>query len=395
MSSAIIPIQMSNGRALWGTHALWVTVLDAWQRRNGHDGEEWHGIEFDKLAHLLHLMWSQLRRRKLVSFDSAYTSAAGVHGPGPALPLRGKPNRHVPALDAIQHIQDVLDDNPDMFLFELRARQFGGKRSYRIRPGRERTYLPIQLSNTLPPAWTPDDQEQVNALTELVAGFSQPEIRALGTHQSYRGTLEAIEYNVYIHLFYRFIEESRFIASRGTRRVKDKRVGQSDLPALDYVVNEIRRKASLNRREYTTAWQKLTLRAEAGDNLAAIAQEEVFEAPDKIWVGAVVGWLDFVPRFDDCSSYLASLKDSFVRTDVAEEEAQARELRRAAGETARDHLVTTKGVTLPVVPRTATAEFRWSDVRRAMKALFDGLPGETEFRQRYDSVAARVVASEE
>ena len=142
----IIPKDTNLGRSLYGMHALWASILDCWQRTN-EDTKAWNGIDFDKLAHCIHLLWNALHERHKVSFKSVYHSAQGVHGPGPALRER-KYLSPIHALDVISHIQESLKDikNPDIYLFSLEKGEWRGGYKYNVKPGRERAYFPIHLS---------------------------------------------------------------------------------------------------------------------------------------------------------------------------------------------------------------------------------------------------------
>ncbi len=397
MAEPLIPRHMSNGGALWGTHALWVTALEAWwQQRNGQAGEEpesWRGIEFDKLAHFLHLIWRALYERKLVTFDSAYMSAGGVHGPGPALPRAGEFNRHVPALDAIYHIQDALKDNPDIHLFDLATSKYAGKIQYQVRPGRERTWLPMHLSDTLPPVLRKKDPGFFRALIEMTTVFSREELRALGTHQSKEGTIEAIEYNVFIHLFKRLMDETRDIETPGWRKKRGSALGQSDLPPLVSVANEIERKSKSNRGAYAEGWRKLKEAADTGNEVATVAIEDVYSAPDDIWTEEVTKWEQHGEQMNGLLTYLKALRNVCIPPKEPEDDEARQKLaerlrdEKDAGEAGARRVAAAYKVSVPPLPSRRADSFPWNRLRSAIVEVFDSLPGSTQYLDAYNRFA--------
>jgi len=396
MAEPLIPRHMSNGGALWGIHALWVTALETWQRRNGQDGEDsepWRGIEFDKFAHFLHLIWRALYERELVTFDSAYQSAGGVHGPGPALPRRHEFNRHVPVLDAIDHIQDALKHNPDIHLFDLVTRKYAGKKQYYVRPGRERTYLPTHLSDTLPPVLRKKAPDFFRALVETTVGLTQEEIRALGTHQSKEGTIEAIEYNVFIHLFKRLIYETKDIENPGWRKKRTGGLGRSDLPSLAFVVEEIKRKSKSNKDAYVYGWGKLKKAADKGSEVATVAIEDVYSAPDDIWTEEVTKWEQHGERMNGVLTYLKALRNVCIPPKEPEDEEARQKLaerlrdEKDAGEAGARHVAAAYKVSLPPLPSKRADSILWIRLRSEIVAVFDSLPGTTPYLDEYNRFA--------
>jgi len=380
---------MSTGRALWGTHAIWATLLEDWERANNpsETSAAWSGIEFDKLAHLAHLMWNALHAREKTSFASVYDSAHGLHGPGPALPKRGSARKHIPVLDALNHIQNVLSENPDVHLFDIRTRQYEGKIQYAVRPGRERTYLPIHLSDNLRAGWSDDDKRMVQVLSAFVRRLGRDEIRVLGTHQNKAETIEAIEYNVFVHLFSRLIEETETIQNRGVPKSSRERFGKSDLPSLAFVVQEISRKASGNRRPFTTAYDKATAAAREGNQVAEIAIDGVFDHPDKIWDTEVTGWQRNGELMEKVHDYIRALRSVFVVSHQAVSES-AQEM-EAEGLAARRQISRLCGVELPMIPRTQDGTYPWRGLRAAVVRVFDTLPHATSFSQEVFPRAAQ------
>ena len=381
---------MWNGRALWCVHAMWAMVLDAWGRSHPQDDESWHGVEFDKLAHFTHLVWNALHDSGAVSTRSPYKSADGVHGPGPALPRRDQPNRHVPALDALYHIQTALAVNPDVHMFDLRLRQYHGATIYSIRPGRERTYVPTQLGDALPLAWKPGDLALAQQVQSLLQDLTQEEIRAVGTHQREEGTMVAIEYNVFIHLFRRIIGELEAIRHPYATRKRGQRMGQSDLPSLESVVGEISRKARSNKDAYQTAFKKIRDAATGGNLAAKTALGKVLDEPEKIWTSRVTDWELVGKLMESLHSYLRALRNVCVPQPKPDdkEESQRLEIRLAQqnreGHDARAYIEQRVGVRLPTIPAICDESFPWDDLPFSIVKIFDSLPGESEYHATYD-----------
>jgi hypothetical protein len=408
MSDGLFSQHKTRGRALWGTHAVWAYVLDTWMKKNTLDPkqepEDWGGIEFDKLAHLLHLMWNALAETisehglAAVSFFSIYQTADGVHGPGPALPERERPNRHIHLLDALYILQSKLGEiTPDAHLFRLGIRGVSGKRHYKVHLGRERTWLPLHLSQALPPAWEQRDEAYAKMLGELISGLSQEEIRALGTHQTKAGTIKALEYNVFVHLFRRFIDETEFIEKRGHVVQKGKRRGASDLPSLAYVIDEIRRKSNANANEacYRLGLGKLQKSAKQNDPVAKVAVEKIFQAPDTIWVKDVRDWETVGKRMEALHSYLVALRHVYLPGDPPVDPDEklvwelTREKERTEGEKAITRIQAWYRVDLPALPEDAIAIYPWEELRGAVVVIFDSLKGETPYFERYKHYAQR------
>jgi hypothetical protein len=368
----LLPRSISNGRALWGTHALWVTVLDHWQEEHGR--EAWPGIEFDKLAHFLHLIWNALHKEKLVSFPSAYRSANGVHGPGPALPKRNSPNRHIFALPALEHLQEVLKDNPDVQLFDLDISTYAGKKQYAVKPGRERTYEPRHLSNTLPNAWSGEDQASIAELIALTSKLTQDQIRMLGTHQSRKGTIEAIEYNVFIQLFLRLIQEIDYL--EGSK--KPRSTSRPDIVPLETVVDEVANKATRNKTNYASGRKTMQELADKGNKAARLAVDTVFDPEASIWMNAVVRWRDIYPGLNHLVSYIKALK--LIRGQAKLHSSASTE--RAAGQRAAKYIRETFQVHLPDLPTDQSDAYPWGELREAIVKIFDSLPFSTDSDSR-------------
>jgi hypothetical protein len=391
MRSDIIPRHMSTGRALWGTHAIWATLLEDWQHahRTSEQPDAWSGIEFDKLAHFAHLTWNALHAREKTSFASVYDSAHGLHGPGPALAKRGASRRHIPALDALDHIQGILGENPDIHLFDIRTRQYEGKTQYTVRPGRERTYLPIHLSTNLRAGWSDADKSMVRLLSDITRQLAKDEVRALGTHQTKRRTIEAIEYNVFVHLFRRLIVETETIENRGIPAQSSEGFGKSDLPSLAFVVHEIGCKALGNKLPFTTGYGKITAAAGDGNLVAQIAIDAVFEHPDQIWDPEVTAWQRGGDLMEKLHDYVRALRNAFV-VSHSNAGGSSQEI-DAGGLAARGDILRISGIELPAIPSTGrSADYWWRPLRTAIVAIFDTLPHSTVFsREVYARAAQR------
>lgn len=405
MTDGLVIRHMSNGRALWGTHALWAYVLNAWMKKNtdpNTEPAEWGGIEFDKLANLVQLIWNEFAGRDpqgdsaSVSFFSAYQSADGVHGPGPALPANGSLTRHIPLLDTLSMLQGSLKEiTPDALMFRLGTREFAGRKQYKVHLGRERTWLPYHLSDTLTPAWEPRDKKHADMLAELISGLTQDEIRALGTHQTKSGTIKALEYNVFIHLFWRYIEETEFIEKRGHVVRKGKRRGSSDLPSLIYVIDEIGRKSRTNQVPYRSGLEKLQKAAKQRYAMAEIPLQRIYESADSIWVKQITDWENVGKRLQCLHSYLIALRNIFLPgeppVDMAEMSAweEKRKIENEECGKAISQIRTWYGVKLPPMPESLRASYDWGGLRGAIVAIFDTLPGETEYHRKYQEAAMR------
>ena len=335
-----------------------------------------------------------------MSFDSVYLSADGVHGPGPALELRDGPSQALPALDAIDFLQNALNVNPNIYLLDLRLRLYDGKKQYQVRPGRERTYLPIHPSKgLLPDAFQETDQKAVNALVAILKCLTQEEIRALGTHQSAQQTIRAIEYNVFIHLFNRLLAELDSIERPGqTRHLRRGRV-KSDLPSLEGVIDEIGRKSHGNKLAYGTAWKRLSTVASSGDEIVAIAANAVFSDPDSIWIDDVTKWKKIGERMADLHAYVRALRNACFPPAVA---ADPEKNRRAVERVYQEDLEGREGqrraeayfkVRLPTFPTEPSAAFPWIELRHSLVAIFDSLPGVTPYHEQYLTGKRRRIAA--
>ncbi len=335
-----------------------------------------------------------LARKRLVSVPSLYQTAMGVHGPGCAIPTRERRDRHIFALDAIWHIQDALKDNPDVFLFDLARRHYAGKRQYSVRAGRERTYLPVHLSDAVPSAFQASDHAHVKALCACVSNLTQREVVALGTHQNHSGTVEAIEYNVFIHVFWRFMKEIDELEGRTPRRKRTgRRPGGSEFPSLRQAIEEVKKKAERNRSAYTTGLGKIEHLA-AGGNSAARIVIESFEGPDAIWDASVTAWRKYADDLTDLGAYLKALRNARRPRDVPEEADERRKVNErlrteeSEARSAIERLEAKFPVTLPRYEKARAGEFDWAGLRKAILSVFDGLPGQTAYHDRYRRRAA-------
>jgi len=394
VGTSILPRAISNGRAIWGAHAVWAGVLQDWQTARGDDSW-WHGIDFDTFAHCIHLIWNALHAKEEVSFACPYQSSNGVHGPGLAVPKRGSDDLHVFVLDAISHIQEALNKNPDVSLLGLKTEQWRGKKQYFVKPGRERTCLAYHLSDLVGSGFSQNDAKYIKALSSVLAVWTQDEIRALGTHQTKDGTIEAIEYNVYIHLFLRLIDLTLDLAGTPRKR-KGTLLRQADLPSLDTVIEEIGRKSHSNRSMYAGARVKLASHVDCDARAVAGLALAIFQSPESIWDSAEVkAWHAIYEKLVELLAYTDALSAAFLPPSEPEDEAAKIEMSRKCedahrrGSAARERLAGWFGAQLPLLPRQADRAFPWEALRGAIVRILDALPGVTAYRQRYEKVAAR------
>lgn len=363
--------EMTIGRALWSAHAFWLACLDSWQKSRGAGRVTWDGIEFDKLAHLLTVVWEALRSEGMVSFRSAYRSHAGIHGHGPAVPSKD-PDRPVFALDTIHHIQTHFDI-PELQLFSLRRREYRGKALYRVLPGRDGIFEPTHLSDRLPPGWNAKEMECVRQASIMVGKLEKQEIRAMGTHQSSENTLEAIEYIVFEHLFRRAIGEVHGLSSPS-------RGSASGATEMQTLIGEVERKARDNCLPYTRGRRKLVEAADKGNEVAAVSLRRAFAKPEDIWIEEVVAWEKVAEILGNLHAYLC-WATTFVRAGGKAITPSGQKY-EARGEAAHASLSATTEVAFPVV-RTLGAPASVENLRGSVVELFRQLPGKTKFYRSF------------
>lgn len=396
MNNSLIPKNLSSGRALWGIHALWAIVLSRWQVKNTPKNKEpqfWPGVEFDKLVHLIHLLWNSLYEHnpKLVSFPSVYFSENGVHGPGPALREKGVGNRHIFALGAIDHIQETLKRlNPDIHLFDFNIKKYNNKKYYEVRPGRERTYLQLHLSNSLPNAFRGQDVIYVNSITELVQNLTQEEVRALGTHQNKEGTIEAIEYNVYVHLFNRFMLEVELIENPEKVKKRRRELGRADPPSMNSIIKEIGRKSQHNRTAYSSARRKIFKASEGGNYVAKVALK-FFKEPGTIWVDEVSNWYKSEEYMMNLYAYLVALRNVYFPPDDPDQEDERNKLKERLQNEKRRGLEGARqiknkfNVQLPDLTVTKKDTYPWLDLKYGIAKVFYSTSGVSKYRKEFES----------
>jgi len=307
MHHSIIPKRWQTGRSFWGTHALWAAALEEWGRRNSKDGVSgpppWGGIYFDKLAHVINLIWTRLASEGRVSFTSVYQTNDGIHGPGPAIPLRPPGSGFRFALKAIHEIQEEFSArNIDINLLRISHDTRKGSPQYYVRPGRPDSYFSIGTSPHLPPGFLGSDLKYRNAVSELLSLFTQEEIRALGTHQTEQGTIEAIEFNIFIYLARRTGAVLRVLRGVADQRVRDSAGGlgsdELQFSTLPGAVLEINRKCRDNEQAYVSAYRKLLgldeNQSKAVREVGELAGKLIFSPPREIWTEDVKRYSDFV-----------------------------------------------------------------------------------------------------
>lgn len=394
MSKLMLPRHTSMGRALWCTHSLWARSLDEWQRAHD-DPEYWPGIEFDKLAHCTHLIWNGLHEvPNTVSFQSPYKSCPGIHGPGPATPGKGNPPMY--ASDAIVHLQKKFSKYPDACLFALRKRKWRGREMYDVKPGKPQTWLLGQQEYIKVLGFKGNDIGYVNAISAIISGMTKQEIRAIGTHQTRENTLEAIEFNIYRHLFQKLMLELEMLQSDIKQKHSDSISQKSNLPSLPYLLDEIKRKASLNEKPYKSARKKIDTAFSKGQTkevrkVAGLAID-IFHDPGDIWGGdtRILKWKELVKELESLIKYMNVLHAVFSRPQESENEKEKSKRREKAG---RDYeqgvnsiarICNVFKVSIPALPRRGEKLFAWDELRASVIDIFDSLPGETQYRDKYE-----------
>lgn len=279
------------GLGLYRAHSIWALVLESWMESSKQD-QRWRDIEFDKLAHLSHIVWNALWTKSLVSFKlELYNSAPGVHGPGPAL-RAANTKSPIFAVRAIEMIQEAFSDNQDVCLFSLVPdghRPLGRL----IIPGRESQWKHSlhQSIGALPPAFSPEDVETATRLGRCLAQLTSLEIRALGTHVTLGFTLEGIEYNVYIHMARTMLARSPGGAGKAA----------SAANRVEVYMEEVRRKTRDNQTTFEAARGKLMRPSKGRGDLEPVRETilEVVEPPESIWGSEKVrAWVAELPKLD-------------------------------------------------------------------------------------------------
>jgi hypothetical protein len=389
LTSNIVPHDINFGRALYGIHAVWAMALDYWQRTN-QDYADWDDIEFDKLAHCIHLIWNKLHETKEVTFRSAYQSAPGIHGPGPALFKKGSFNNPLHATKVINHIQTSFRLNPDINLFSLQAKR---SEKYKVGPGRKGIFLPVYLSSSYPRTFREEDMNCADLLSTLLSKLSRNEIRALGTHQSKNGTLESIEYNTFIHLFRKIMLEFRTLEDPRTVTLQQAGDGKwtSELPSTLYILNEIEKKSLRNRGDYASGRDKIL--KESRQNKTAAIAAKTFDAPEDIWDSEEVKkWyircemLGFVLAY---TAGLKALRDSLVPPEDHGEWPgfkEKTEKQADVGNKARIPIATFFGIDLPLIP-SSVESVDWKRIKNGIVQIFDQFPHITGcYKVDYDRI---------
>lgn len=397
MIEPLLPTQSSLGRVLWGAHALWVTVLEGWMsfhRKSGEEVASWGEVEFDKLAHSLHLIWRALYLKRQVSFDSIYHSVEGIHGHGPALASRGRPAKKIHALKVINHIQDTFKRHtPDIHLLAITPGR--GHAMGRVRPGHVRAYSPMHLSKDTRAGWDERDQSAVNQLREAFEDMTQQEIRALGTHQTETNTLEAIEYNVFSQLFYRVMMKLEYIENRGVKKQGGQPAEELGERSIDSVIDEVGRKAGGNHAAYSSARRHLSKQASDGNAAAGLALSEVFRDANSIWTQKVTSWVGEQEYLQALSLYLRGLGNVCMPKAAPErKDERARHEQRLIEEHERAERSVLKlsdrfKTTLPKIPSSSKETYDWHSLKVSIVRIFDALPGETKWRDKYDEIVSQ------
>lgn len=391
MTKNLLPPDSNLGRPLYCTHALWAGILDLWQRAR-EDSAPWDDIVFDKLAHCIHLFWNILHKQGMVSFKSAYFSAPGIHGPGPALRKSGRFIRPLHAIKVIQHIQESFTKfgDPDIHLFTLTPkRKYAGKQRFEVSPGRERSYLQVHLSTTMGQAFRDKDIEYRNLIAEALSKLDREEIRSLGTHQTKMGTLDAIEYNVFVHLIRGVIgtfEQFTPITSL-TEEAGQAKSTTFSLSSVKYVLNEIERKTTTNRQYYEAALSRLKdERRINGNEVLQLVLPELGD-PGDIWDSPEVSeWREIGQNLSELSPYLSALKISSGTDETSNSESEKYEKSILKGEEAREKISLAFNVTLPYIVSLKGQDPQRLRLQHRLFDIFDGLPHKSgKYKESYRS----------
>lgn len=405
MSELILPLHDSMGRPLWCIHSAWATVLYEWQ--HAHDDQSyWQGIEFDKLAHAVHLIWNALYKLpKTVSFQSPYKSCPGIHGPGPA--LSRKDNRPVYALDFIAHIQKTLEGNPDICLFALNERTWQGRKIYYVKPGKPQAWLLGYQANIAKSAFEDSDVLYIKAISRIFSKMTKEEIRAIGTHQSREGTLEAIEFNVYIHFFQKLMLEFEALQSGMAQTRGNSPIKKSNLPSFSSLITEIKKKSYTNAKPYSLARRKIdracgALEIDEESKVANLAMD-IFRDPREIWGGdgevhsvTMLTWKKLAGKLENLIKYMKALNVVFSCSPESENKKEKAMRQEKAnrdyddGIKSIDQIHSGFNVSMPPLPRRTEKSFQWYELLSSLFNIFDSLPGTTKYRKKYERKKATI-----
>jgi len=311
------------------------------------------------------------------------------------MPVRDERQSHLPALRTIDGIQEIFGKhNPDIHVFNLGRRMHAGKEQLSVRPGLPGTFLPTHPPSSLRPAFSDRDLEAAAHLQELICGMERSEIRALGTHQTAERTLWAIEYNVFIHVVGRLLHEIDRIEGQDRRTMRSRALSR-ELPSLEFVVNEVFRKASTNLAPYSRGYGKL-IAAAPSNPVAAEAVRSVFHEPVLVWSQQVRDWQARGERMRDLLLYLAGLEASFsaVPSSVGlDQRAAASRKQRTKRGTEASRRLNGLGVGVPEISAgRSRREYDWSALRFSVVNFFDGLPGSSVYKQKFARSKARARA---
>jgi hypothetical protein len=388
------------GRSLWSIHSVWATVLDEWQRAND-DQDYWRNIDFDKLAHAVHLIWNGLYDPlKKVSFCSPYRSSPGIHGPGSAVSAKG--DRPVYALDFIAHIQETLEGNPDICLFALSKSMWQGRKTYSVKPGKPQAWLLGQQAHVTKSAFEDSDKAYLKAVSRIFSRMTKEEIRVIGTHQSREKTLEAIEFNIYIHLFQKVMIELEDLQSGMGTKSGDSLIRKSKIPSLPYIVDEIKRKAFGNVEPYSLAREKIDKACSDNETeevreVASLAKD-IFHDPKDIWGvvhevndegGIMSKWKTLAGELKNLINYMNALhvvigrpRESRNEKDEAASQERAKRVYEKGAKSIHD-IHRRFNVSLPPLPCKADEPFAWDRLRSSIIEIFNSLPGITKYYRIY------------
>jgi 3-dehydroquinate dehydratase len=256
-----------------------------------------------------------------------------------------------------------------------------------VKPGREKTWLQVHLSETLDSGFRSNDTRFVRALTTGLCRLSLKQIRALGTHQTLDGLNKSLEYNAYVHFVPASFRIVRELGSAGYSPAKS-------LASLDTSHEEIGLKLLTNPAVYSQARSALVDALRDDVELAEVV-EQVFHKREDIWTpGVVADWKRGLTILQPVRAYclglrclLPSVDSAWLRGSSKPRESNFQELVEAARAAVAE---LRRGTSAQVPGFPVSLE---SLDRERMAAVFakqfEMLPGETAYRRLLDAVPRR------
>lgn len=280
-----------QGVRLERTFRVLCALLDGWCRYNGQRGQSGPfgdgplgAIEFDKFVNVIARIWGQLSGRRLDGTKSGETQEGKVivGFPFPLLELPGKHGRgraiydHHSPPDFIGTVLFKLQELGILHYFNIVTHDSGD-------PGHPSTLIetaiPIPNLKAFLDTFTEREIEVVQDLRQAMRVLTPEEIRALGTHENRRKTIEDIE------------REFRYLVDGGTlaKLIAALRSGQPFVLEANELVDftdEAWRKAAGNREAYENGRARLLSLLLDADVKAAVEvcqgrSEEIWREEDQ------------------------------------------------------------------------------------------------------------------